>query len=373
MAEYQDPLDALNRNLPLQEKLASTHRKIQAHMPFIARVAVAIYDPKTTALKTFIHSSGGDDPLSNYQTPLSNAPSLQTILERGKSRVVNNMVTFEQGQREHTRRIGRQGYAASYTMPMFVNGAFFGFVFFNAKQTDVFTEQVLQQIDVFGHLISLMVINEIGAMRTLLAAITTAAHLTHYRDTETGSHLDRMSRYSRLIAREVAAKNQLDDEFIERIFMFAPLHDIGKIGIPDSILLKPGGLTEEEKAIMRTHARKGREMIDDLLGNFGLEAIQHVDMLRNIAEFHHEQINGQGYPDKLAGTDIPIEARIVAVADVFDALTSHRPYKEAWTVDAAFSLLEFQAGATLDAECVRALLDNRDEVEKIRFQFKEIS
>lgn len=371
MAEYQDSLDTLNHNVPLQEKLVSTHRTIQGHMPFIARITVALYDPKTTVLKSYIHSSGGEDPLSYYQTPLSNAPSLQAILKQGRPRVVNNMLTFEQGQHEHTKRIGRQGYAASYTMPMFNNGVFFGFIFFNAKQADVFTERVLEQIDVFGHLISLMVINEISTMRTLVAAVTTVSHLTHLRDTETGSHLDRMSRYARLIAQVMASSHQLDDEYIERIFMFSPLHDIGKIGIPDSILLKRGSLTEAEREVMHTHARKGREIIDDLLANFGLDAIQHVDILRNIAEYHHEQINGQGYPDKLAGTEIPLEARIVAVADVFDALTSNRPYKDAWTFDEAFAMLDRLAGETLDAQCVRALMDNRAEVEKIQRQFRE--
>lgn len=371
MAEYQDSLDMLNHNISLQEKLVSTHRTIQGHMPFIARITVALYDPKTTVLKSYIHSSGGEDPLSNYQTPLSNAPSLQAILKQGRPRVVNNMLTFEQGQHEHTKRIGRQGYAASYTMPMFNNGVFFGFIFFNAKQADVFTERVLEQIDVFGHLISLMVINEISTMRTLVAAVTTVSHLTHLRDTETGSHLDRMSRYARLIAQVMASSHQLDDEYIERIFMFSPLHDIGKIGIPDSILLKRGSLTEAEREVMHTHARKGREIIDDLLANFGLDAIQHVDILRNIAEYHHEQINGQGYPDKLAGTEIPLEARIVAVADVFDALTSSRPYKDAWTFDEAFAMLDRLAGETLDAQCVRALMDNRAEVEKIQRQFRE--
>jgi len=131
-----------------------------------------------------------------------------------------------------------------------------------------------------------------------------------------------MSRYARLIAKALAERHQLDDEYIERVFMFSPLHDIGKIGIPDHILLKRGSLTDAETEIMHTHAPKGREIIDDLLMNFGLDAIQNVDILRNIAEYHHEQINGGGYPAGLSGEAIPLEARIVAVADVFDALTS---------------------------------------------------
>jgi HD-GYP domain-containing protein (c-di-GMP phosphodiesterase class II) len=112
-------------------------------------------------------------------------------------------------------------------------------------------------------------------------------------------------------------------------------------------------------------------MIDDLLANFGLDAIQHVGILLNIAEYHHEQINGLGYPKGLKGERIPFEARIVAVADVFDALTSRRPYKDAWTNEEAFALLERLAGEKLDGDCIRALLENREEVERIQAQFAE--
>lgn len=371
MPHSQDILEPLNRNIPLREKLVKIHDAVNAHFPFIKRIAIAVYDPKTTILKTFLHSSGGDDPLSNYQAPISAAPSLGEILKQGRPRVINNMLTFEHGQGEHTRRIGRQGYAASYTLPMFYNGVFFGFIFFNSSESDVFDDSALEQLDLFGHLISLLVINEISAMRTLIAAVATASHMTHLRDPETGSHLDRMSRYARVIAKALAARHQLDDEYIERVFMFSPLHDIGKIGIPDHILLKRGSLTDDETEIMHSHAPKGREIIDELLQNFGLDAIQNVDILRNIAEYHHEQVNGGGYPAGLSGEAIPLEARIVAVADVFDALTSRRPYKDAWSNNEAFAMLERLAGEKLDAECVKAMIDMRDEVERIQAQFRE--
>jgi len=371
MTDYQDTLESLNRNIPLRDKLVQTHRVIQTHLPFVARIAIALYDPKTALLKTYLHSSGADDPLPHYQTSLNEAPSLANILKEGRPRVVNNLLTFEDSNHEHAQRIGRQGYAASYTMPMFSNGVFFGFIFFNSYQTDVFTDTALNELDVFGHMISLMVIGELATMRTLVAAIATTAHITHLRDPETGSHLDRMSRYARLIARALAPHYQLDDEYIEHVFMFSPLHDIGKIGIPDHILLKRGALTEQETDVMHSHARKGREIIDDLLANFGLNGIQHVNILRNIAEHHHEAINGQGYPRGLKGDAIPLEARIVAVADVFDALTSRRPYKDAWTNDEAFAMLERLAGEKLDADCVRALLENRAEVERTQSLFKE--
>lgn len=371
MSTYQDSLEALNGNLPLRDKLAQTHRVVQKQLPFVARIAIALYDPQTSVLKTYLHSSGADDPLSHYHARLSEAPSLARILKEGRPRVINNLLTFEGGEHEHTRRIGRQGYAASYTMPIFNNGAFVGFIFFNSYQRDVFSESALNHLDVFGHLISLMVVNELTALRTLAAAVMTTSHFTHARDVETGSHVDRMSRYARLIARELAARHDLDDDYIEHVFMYSPLHDIGKIAIPDRILFKPGRLDAAEGEVMRGHARKGREIIDEMLSNFGLDGLQHVNILRNIAEHHHEAVNGGGYPAGLGGGDIPLEARIVAVADVFDALTSRRPYKDAWTLDEAFATLARLAGETLDAECVAALVSRREEVERIQARFAE--
>ncbi|MDH5326212.1 MAG: HD domain-containing protein [Gammaproteobacteria bacterium] len=371
MFEHQDVLSKLNDHIPLKEKLVYAHHVVQEKFPFIARIAVTVYDPDTKVLKTFLHSSGDDDPLFHYQALLDEATSLKDILRQGKPRVVNNLVTFEHGTQEHTNRIGRQGYAASYTMPMFYSGEFFGFLFFNSYEKEVFTEKVLTDLDVYGHLISLMIVNELYMLRVMTAAVSTTSQFTHVRDPETGSHLDRMSRYSRLIALALADKYDLNDEYIEHVFMFAPLHDIGKVAIPDSVLLKPGKLNSAETVLMHSHAEKGREMIDTMIANFGLGNINHINVLRNIAQYHHEAVNGTGYPDGKCGSDIPLEARIVAVADVFDALTTQRPYKEAWSNSQALDMLRKMAGQQLDQDCVQALLDNMSQVEGIQSQFQE--
>ena len=371
MTEHHDALEELNKQSSLRDKIIAAHKSVSEIFPFIVRIAIALYDPETKILKTYLHSSGDDNPLDHYQTLLDEAPSLKAILEKGLPRVANNLLTFEDGKHEHTQRIGRQGYAASYTLPMFNNGVFIGFIFFNANESDVFTKSVLRQIDIYAHMISLTVINELTSIHTLAAAVKTTGNITHIRDPETGSHLDRMSRYSRLIATSLADKYNLDDTYIEHIFMFSPLHDIGKIGIPDNILLKAGELDDDERGKMKTHSRKGRDMIDELLKNFGLENIEYIDMLRNIAEFHHEAVNGSGYPTGIKGSDIPIEARIVAVADVFDALTSARPYKEAWSNHRAIQTIKKLSGETLDNDCVNALIENLGQIEKIQQQFNE--
>ena len=371
MFDHRDSLEDLNKHLPLKDKLISAHRSISEKFNFIARIAITIYDPETRVLKTYLDSSGEDKPLKHYQALLDDAPSLKEILTIGRPRVVNKLVTFDKGKQEHTKRIGRQGYESSYTTPMFHGGEFIGFLFFNSYESEVFTEKVLSDIDVYAHLVSLMIINELTTLKVMGAALKTTSDFTHLRDPETGSHLDRMSRYSRLIAQSLAEQYNLDDEYIEHIFMFSPLHDIGKISIPDSILLKPGPLDDEERNVMNTHSLKGREMIDDIISNFGLDSIGHINVLKNIAEFHHEAVNGTGYPSGRKKEEIPLEARIIAVADVFDALTSRRSYKEAWSNERAFDMLKEISGEKLDADCVNALIENRQEVEQIQLQFQE--
>jgi len=371
MFKHQDELHKLTENNSLHEKLIATHKSISEVFPFILRVAIGLYDADTSIIKTFLHSSGDDNPLEHYQIALDEAPSLKEIVDKRMPRVINDLDYFQSSQQEHSKRILKQGYAASYTMPIYNEGIFIGFLFFNSDTKDVFTENVLRQLDIYGHMISLLVINELNSVNTLTAAIKTTGNLTHLRDPETGSHLDRMSRYSRLIANALGKTHNLNDSYIEHIFMFAPLHDIGKIGIPDKVLLKPGSLNEDETKIMQTHATKGREMIDDLLKNFGLLNFEHVKVLKNIAEHHHEAINGTGYPKGIKGTEIPLEARIVAVADVFDALTSKRSYKEAWSNEEAIETLKKLADETLDKDCVNALLNNMGQVIEIQKQFKE--
>jgi HD-GYP domain-containing protein (c-di-GMP phosphodiesterase class II) len=370
MPQYPDTLGALNRSAPLSDKLKSLHETLHSRFPFIDRISVVLYDPKTDDLKTFIHSSGGSSPLTLYQTKLSDTKSLRQILKTGTPRVVNDLSIFTNSKQEHTKRIVAQGYGASYTLPMYLKGEFFGFVFFNSYRKNVFNAETLHFLHVFAHLVSLVVINEFSAVRTMISTVQAAREIANLRDTETGAHLDRMSRYARIVARELAPKYAFNDEYVEYVFLFSPLHDIGKIGIPDSILLKPGLLDMNEREIMKTHTGKGRQVIDRMLIDFAIES-EYVSILRNIAEHHHETLDGKGYPQGLSGDQIPMESRIVAVADVFDALTSCRPYKEAWSIDDAIGELRKLAGNKLDPDCVEALIGNRSQLEQIRNQFKE--
>lgn len=366
-----DTLVNLNKNITLSNKLQFIHEVLKRPLPSVDRISVATYDAKTDLLKTFLHSSGTDDPLPRYQAFLADSDSLREIVETHRPRVIHDLSVSAPGGKEHTRRLAEQGYRSSYTLPMYLNDTFFGFVFFDSYRKNAFLEKDLEQLDLFGHLVSLTVITELTTLRTMLATIKAARDITSYRDVELGAHLDRIAHYSRMIARELAPTYRLDDEFIEHIFLFAPLHDIGKIGLPDAILQKAQSLNPQEFEIIKTHAGKGRQIIDTMLEDFGLESLQHIDILKNIAEYHHEAVNGTGYPHGMKGKEIPLEARIIAVADIFDALTSVRPYKEAWSNQEAFTMLRLLSGLQLDRDCVEALIKNRSEIEKIQKQFRE--
>jgi len=174
------------------------------------------------------------------------------------------------------------------------------------------------------------------------------------RDFGTGAHLMRMSRLTGLIAEGLG----LPEDEVRMLELAAPLHDIGKIGIPDAILLKRGQLTADELSVMRTHPQIGFEILRDSHSRF-------IQLGASIALHHHERWDGCGYPDSLAGNQIPIAARIVALADVFDALISERPYKPAWTHDEAVAYVLSQSGKHFDPACVEALLRDIAQVQLI--------
>jgi len=200
------------------------------------------------------------------------------------------------------------------------------------------------------------------------ATIVALARLSEQRDNETGKHLDRVSLYCKLIA-EAARKHEahesvIDDAFIDDLVRSAPLHDIGKVGIPDSILMKPGKLTPSEWEVMKTHSRIGAQTLESVIHAGRSQSF--LEMGRDIAEFHHEKWDGSGYPQGLAGEAIPLPARILAIADVYDALTTVRPYKAAWTHREALAYIEEQSGSQFDPILVRQLLTQEKAADEIR-------
>lgn len=196
--------------------------------------------------------------------------------------------------------------------------------------------------------------------RTRLQAVQRLGMAAEYRDEETGGHILRMSHICALLARTIG----WDEADCELILHASPMHDIGKIGIPDAVLLKPGSLDPHEWEIMKRHTIIGKQLLDG-------DDSELMHMACVIAYTHHEKWDGSGYPQGLAGQDIPIAGRIAALADVFDALTSKRPYKNAWSVEAALDMIRDNRGKHFDPQLVDALFDQLPAVLDIRQRFAD--
>jgi len=211
---------------------------------------------------------------------------------------------------------------------------------------------------------------------TQLVSIRALAHLAETRDPETGNHILRTQNYVHLLAVRLRAHPRfsafLDQRNIELLTKSAPLHDIGKVGVPDSILLKPGPLTPAEWEIMKTHAKLGADAIEQAETD-AEKPVAFLILAKEIAHWHHEKWDGSGYPDGLAGESIPIAARLMAVADVFDALISPRVYKAGMSFAAARDIIAAERGKHFDPDMVDAFLAGFDDVIAIAQQYREDS
>ena len=204
--------------------------------------------------------------------------------------------------------------------------------------------------------------------------IRALAHLAETRDPETGNHLQRTQNYVQILANQLRTHPRFSDVltpyFIDLFVRSAPLHDIGKVGIPDSILLKNGRLTPEEMDIMKTHARLGSDAIEQVERDLN-QSVKFLSIAKEVARWHHERWDGSGYPDGLVGEAIPISARLMAVADVFDAITSRRIYKGAMPTDQARDIIVAGRGSLFDPDVVSAFIARYEDFEAVALGYRE--
>jgi response regulator RpfG family c-di-GMP phosphodiesterase len=205
------------------------------------------------------------------------------------------------------------------------------------------------------------------------ALVLTLAKLVEHRDNETGAHLVRLQRYSRVLAEAAAASapfaGQIDPNFVEMLECCAPLHDIGKLGLPDHILLKPGRLTPDERILMQAHTTIGADTLKEVAKQHGFARV-FLQMAIDITRHHHERYDGMGYPDGLAGANIPLSARIVAIADVYDALRSRRVYKPALSHGATVQMMTEASSGHFDPSLLQTFLRCAPTFDKV---FRELA
>lgn len=262
-----------------------------------------------------------------------------------------------------------EGIQSNIIIPMTMGAAVFGMVFLSSKHKGFFTEEHLKigekiVYDVKG------LLNRAYFTKVILTKMTQSfSTLVDQRDTETGNHIERMTDYAVILAKGLKKRAlkgyEIDDKFVLDIERNAAAHDIGKVGIPDEVLKKPGRFTDEEREIMKTHTTIGAEIFADLREGLMMFDPQFYKMAEDIARFHHEKWDGTGYPIGKMGEDIPLSARIVAVADVFDAIASKRVYKEAFAFEEAVAIIKSSRGNHLDPVLVDVFLDELDQIYSI--------
>ncbi len=197
--------------------------------------------------------------------------------------------------------------------------------------------------------------------------IVTMADMVESRDSDTGAHVQKTAAYVKIIVEGLKEKGyyltKITPKFMSDVVRSAPLHDIGKINIPDGILNKPGKLSDEEYEIMKKHTTEGKRIMENAIST--VEGDNYLKEARNMAAYHHERWDGKGYPEGIHGEVIPLSARIMAVADVFDALTSPRVYKPAFSLEKSLAIIEEGKGTQFDPKCVEVFMDSLDEVKVI--------
>ena len=367
------PLEASTVGQSLGNRMRLMHEQLLDVMPIVDRIACVLYDKCDAMLRTFVNSTRRGEPIKGYEFPLNDSASLRELAASGGTRVLDEIADAVVPTSPHSAWLLHQGYRSSLTVPLYDKGAFIGFLFYNSLQPAAFTASVQRHLSLFSTLISMTISDQLNLAHSITTSAQVAREFANLRDFETGGHLDRMAHYARVIARELQPGHDLSDEYIEHLYLFAPLHDIGKIGIPDSVLLKPGQLNAEERELMETHVQKGVEVLEKLIGEFGMESLPDASVMRNVVAGHHECLDGSGYPHGLKGDAVALESRIIAVADVLDALISHRPYKQAWPIEQAIEEQErLVANGKFDRECVEAMKKHRAEILTIRDRFSEV-
>lgn len=350
----------------LNNQLTDIHERLRVSAPEVDRISFALYDEENDYLKTYADSTFHGFELLHYEFPLSELPALKICSETGDCRYLNDIPNQLDAKFPHSKWLIDQGYRSSLAVPVFQNKKFIGFIFLNSFQKDLFNQSMTEALKPFLEIIRFVVTSEYDLVHSLInsASLVHSQSQEHWQ--ESSEHKERICRYAKVIALEVAHIYDLDDETIENITLFSKCHDIGKLSVPVSLLNKSSSLEYEERDQLKDHVEKGVEIINNIIDEMGSPDHPCVAVLKEIVAYHHEFLDGSGYPYGLTQEDIPISARIITVANVFDALTSHRPYKQAWSVP--FALLELEkmvANGKLDKHCVNGLRYHQEYLKKV--------
>lgn len=366
--------DRINRGTHLEEMLGLTLEEFRRFVP-VDWLGVLFVEESAGTLR-LERMVGVAADLNEGESFSTAGTILGEVIGGGRARAVTHLPADGEAAApaELMHRLGAAGLASALCLPLAGERGTLGVLVCAASVPAVYDEEYTEffgNIAVqVGHILEKTVVTE----GLVVAAVEGLAKLAESRDPETGDHLLRMARYSAIVAEELGRAGPLQGTigaaYIRDILRFAPMHDIGKVGIADSILLKPGRLDPDERREMERHPTIGALALRRCEAQMNALGRSIFSIGIEIAECHHEKFDGSGYPAGLVGEAIPLSARIVAVADVFDALTSKRPYKDAWPVDKALAMLDEGAGRHFDPAVVAGFRRALPRVMEIYERFK---
>lgn len=302
-----------------------------------------------------------------------NETSLKKVIDEGKPRVINDLQSYiNHPNKTYNKLLLEAGINSSITYPLILYNKPVGIIFFSSVYKNIYNDKHLLFLKNLSNSIAISLYKNLFIDELLYTQVLSLAKLAETRDEDTGLHLVRMQQYSVKLA-ELLYRDQIFPELtysmIKDIEKFSPLHDIGKVGIRDEILLKPGKLTKEEYIEMQYHAIYGAQVLQYAENNMQKFNKSLFQVGIEIALGHHEKWDGTGYPYQKKGEEIPLSARIVAVADVFDALTSKRPYKEAYTFDESMEIIISGKGKHFDPRIIDCLIKYEKEFRQLYNSF----
>ena len=372
-------IENLNKNVPFKHILNYIFESFIDYIPY-TYIGIALIGDGGKTIKASYGIAGKHHKnlakrLLGFKVGI-NGTSLGKIIETGKERIINDLEEYVKGKpkKEYNRILLEEGIRSSITLPLKNEKGVVGIIFFSSNTKNVYKKEHVRFLKTLANSIMLSLEKDILIDDLIVSSTLALAMLTEERDPETGDHLNRMKIYSKLIAEflsnEKKYKGIIDVDYVNNIERFSPLHDIGKVAIKDDILLKPGKLTDDEFEIMKTHAIYGAKVLKMADENLKKKGRSVFKLGIEIAEGHHEKWDGSGYPYGKKGEDIPLSARIVAIADVFDALTSKRPYKKAFSFQESIQIIIDGAGKHFDPNIVNIVLENIEIIKETYEQFQ---
>lgn len=374
---YQEMNVKINEVVDFHEVVEFTYKNFKRFLPY-NRIGVSILTQSKKKVRAVELITDGKVRLdSNYTLPLDKT-SLGVLIESKEIRIINDLEAYyrEHQTSDSTKKILQEGIQSNLTIPLYVAEKCIGFLFFSSTQKNVYNQSHAGFAKIMADPLANAIQKSFMHEDLILTTINGFAKLVEERDEDTGNHLERMKAYCELVAKLAMEspkfKNEINQRLLFTITRHSVLHDIGKIGISDAILLKNGRLTPEEFDIIKTHPVIGARILEEMSEQTSHRENNIFNDAIDIVKHHHEKYDGSGYPEGLRGKNIPMVARIVAIGDVFDAVSSKRVYKEGFGFNESFKILLDGSGSHFDPDLIEIVEKHQDDFYQLYKKFHKV-